>query len=157
MKLFRFLAYCLAFLLGTVFAFRGANSFPAPPPKQYRPQFVVRTAEKAQPPSLPAGNNALVEAGKELFMRNCAMCHNRNMADNLTGPALGGVRQRWSDYPPEDLYGWIRNSQKMISDQHPRAVKLWRDWNQTIMNGFPDLSDEEIDAVLAYIDAVRAW
>ena len=30
------------------------------------------------------------EAGKELFIANCASCHNKNMKDKLTGPALGG-------------------------------------------------------------------
>ena len=46
------------------------------------------------------------------------------MKDDLTGPALGAVEERWADYPEEDLYNWIRNSGAMIADGHPRAVEL---------------------------------
>ena len=41
------------------------------------------------------------EAGKDLFVANCAACHNKNMKDNLTGPALGArlkeLQRRWLD------------------------------------------------------------
>ena len=42
---------------------------------------------------------ATPEAGKSLFKANCAQCHAKNMKSNLTGPALGGVEERWADYP----------------------------------------------------------
>ncbi len=67
---------------------------------------------------------ANIEEGKTLFRNYCASCHNKNMKDDLTGPALGGVEERWADYPPEDLYRWIRNSQAMINEGHPRAVEM---------------------------------
>ena len=91
-----------------------------------------------------------IEAGKTLFKNNCASCHNKNMKDKLTGPALGGTDERWAAYPREDLYSWIRNSQAMISAGHPRAVELWSQWKPTIMTNF-NLSDKEIEDVLAYI------
>lgn len=92
-------------------------------------------------------------AGEALFKAQCAQCHNRNMVDDLTGPALGGVEERWSEYPQEDLYAWIRNSQKMIAAGHPRAVEVWNQWKPTVMNNF-NLTDEEIANTLAYIDGV---
>ena len=52
-----------------------------------------------------------VAEGKTLFKAKCAQCHNKNMRDKLTGPALGGVEERWAEYDREDLYKWIRNSQ----------------------------------------------
>ena len=64
-----------------------------------------------------------IAAGKTLFKNQCASCHNKNMKDKLTGPALGGVQERWAAYPKEDLYSWIRNSQAMINSGHPRAVE----------------------------------
>ena len=91
-----------------------------------------------------------IEAGKTLFKNQCATCHNKNMKDNLTGPALGGVQERWAAYPKEDLYSWIRNSQAMISAGHPRAVELWNQWKPTVMTNF-NLTDQEMDNVLAYI------
>ena len=74
------------------------------------------------------------------------------MVDVLTGPALGNVEENWAVYPREDLYEWIRNSQKMINDGHPRAIELWKDWQPTVMNNF-NLTDEEIEHLLVYIDA----
>ena len=75
------------------------------------------------------------------------------MKDNLTGPALGGVRERWAAYPEADLRAWIRNSQAMISEGHPMASELWTEWGPTVMTSFPALSDEEIDGLLLYIEA----
>lgn len=92
------------------------------------------------------------QKGKELFAANCASCHNKNMKDKLTGPALAGVESRWSKYPKADLYSFIRHSQGMIQKGHPMAKVLWKEWQPTIMNDFGRLSDEEIAALLAYIE-----
>jgi hypothetical protein len=42
----------------------------------------------------------------------------------------------------------------MIKSGDATAVKLYNDWNQTAMNSFPDLSDDDIRGILAYIDTV---
>jgi len=91
--------------------------------------------------------------GKKLFGQ-CAACHNKSMKADLTGPALGGVQERWADYPKEDLYSWIRNSQGLIASGHPEATKLWAKWGPTVMSQFPALSDSDIDDILLYIDNV---
>lgn len=100
------------------------------------------------------GGAVNIDEGKTLFRNYCATCHNKNMKDDLTGPALGGVEERWADYPQEDLYKWIRQSQAMINEGHPRAVELWEEWKPTVMNNFLNLSDSEIDNILAYVEAV---
>jgi len=92
--------------------------------------------------------------GKELFRANCATCHNKNMKQDMTGPALGGVEERWADYPREDLYSWIKASQAMIQSGHPRATELWNQWKPNIMQNFGNLSDTQIDNILAYVDDV---
>src|SRR6056297_3690275 len=95
-----------------------------------------------------------LDAGKSLFRSHCASCPNKNMKDDLTGPALGGTQERWAEYPREDLYTWIRYSQRLISEGHPRANELWDEWKPTVMNNFPNLTDQEIENVLAYIKGV---
>jgi len=95
---------------------------------------------------------ASIEEGKALFRNQCASCHNRNMKDNLTGPALGGTQERWAAYPESDLYRWIRNSPAMISEGHPRATELWNEWKPNVMNTFLNLTDVEIESILLYID-----
>lgn len=104
-----------------------------------------------------AGSAAVVDEtvllGEKLFKKHCNACHNRNMVDDLTGPALKGVSERWADYPRADLYAWIRNSQKMIQEGHPKATVLYKEWNKTVMTSF-DLEDKEIEAVLVYVEAI---
>lgn len=89
--------------------------------------------------------------GKIVWRKNgCAACHNKNMKDNATGPALGGVEARWADYPREDLYAWIRNSQLLVSTGHPRAIEVSEKY-PGVMSNFPDLNDVEIEDLLSYI------
>lgn len=109
-------------------------------------------AEDAGPVFADEAEEASYNTGKELFRLNCAACHNRNMKDNLTGPALAGVQDRWADYPPEDLYKWIRNSQAMIVEGHPRAQEMWDTWKPVVMTPFLTLTDQDIDAILLYIN-----
>ncbi len=104
--------------------------------------------------SLFAQDQAAVEAGKALFKNNCASCHNKNMKDKLTGPALGGIQERWGD--DAALYEWIRNSQGLISKGHPRAVQLFNEWNKVVMTSFPNLKDEDIANIIAYINCTAA-
>ncbi|RLD22034.1 MAG: cytochrome c class I [Bacteroidetes bacterium] len=92
------------------------------------------------------------EEGKTLFRNTCAACHNKNMKADLTGPALGGTEENWADYPREDLYLWIRNSQGMIADGHPKAMELWNKWKPVVMIPNPDMTDEQIESIMLYID-----
>ncbi|MFK8054681.1 MAG: c-type cytochrome [Saprospiraceae bacterium] len=103
----------------------------------------------AQGPYLEGADAA---AGKTLFSNQCASCHNRNMKDKMTGPALGGVEGRWSDYDRSELYTWIRGSQAMIQAGHPRAKELWAEWKPNVMTNFPQLTDVEIESMLLYIN-----
>lgn len=102
--------------------------------------------------STSAAAEPSVEEGKTLFRNICAQCHAKDMKSDLTGPALGGFEDRWSEYPSEDLYRWVRNSQAMIADGHPRATELWEEWKPTVMNPNPDLTDEEIESIFLYIN-----
>ncbi len=106
--------------------------------------------------SVFAQDEAAINAGKALFKTNCASCHNRNMKDDLTGPALGGVEERWADYDQADLYAWIRNSQALIQSGHPRAVEVYNDWNKVPMTAFPNLTDDDVSNILAYINCTYA-
>lgn len=92
------------------------------------------------------------DAGKELFKSYCAACHAKDMRSAATGPALGGSQGRWGD--DAALYAWIRNSQALIATGHPRAVELWNQYKPTVMTAFPNLTDDEIGSMLAYINGV---
>jgi mono/diheme cytochrome c family protein len=98
------------------------------------------------------GNQLNAQDGKALFSQNCASCHAVNK--NLTGPALAGVEDRWPE--KKNLYAWIKNSAAYLKTGDPYAVKLYNDYNKTAMNLFPSLTDQDIDAILAYIKTVPA-
>jgi len=76
------------------------------------------------------------------------------MKSDLTGPALGGMEERWADYPREDLYNWIKNSQAMVASGHPRAVELWNTWKPTLMQTFPNLNNEDIESIILYVNGM---
>ncbi len=90
------------------------------------------------------------DAGKTLFKNYCASCHAKDMRSAATGPALGGAQERWGD--DVALYAWIRNSQKSIADGYPRAVELWNEYKPTVMTAYPDLTDDEIGSILAFVN-----
>ncbi len=93
------------------------------------------------------------KSGEALFKGNCATCHNKNMKADMTGPALGGVEERWEGRE-EVLYNWIRNSGQVIASGDAYAVKLFNDWNKSVMQGFPNLTNENIDDILLYVNNV---
>lgn len=93
---------------------------------------------------------ANAQDGKALFNTNCASCHAPHK--KLTGPALAGVESRWSS--KENLYSWIRNSAAYLKTGDPYAVNLYNEYNKIAMNAFPNLKDEEIAAMLTYINSV---
>ncbi len=100
------------------------------------------------------GQDSLVRIGKQLWRENtCGSCHNNNMQDALIGPALAGVTERWAPYPRSDLYNWVRQSGRLIDDGHPRALQLWQEYGPQAMNDYAHLADEEIVAILSYIEA----
>jgi predicted CXXCH cytochrome family protein len=89
--------------------------------------------------------------GKALFQSNCAACH--NPLKDATGPALKGVDTRVPS--KEWLYNWIHNSSKVIASGDKYATDLYAKWNKTAMTSFPTLSNEEIDAVITYVNSVE--
>ena len=92
--------------------------------------------------------------GKALWNANvCGSCHNKDMKSDATGPALGGVEERWAAEPREHLYEWIQNSQALIgSGKSARALAVWADWKPTQMSSYTGLTGSDIEHLLAYID-----
>jgi cytochrome c2 len=90
--------------------------------------------------------------GKALFQANCASCH--NPIKDATGPALKGVTGRVPN--KEWIYKWIKNSASVIASGDKYANDLYNKWNKTAMTAFPGLSNEEIDAIVKYVDDYQA-
>jgi len=88
--------------------------------------------------------------GEKLFKANCAACHKPDK--DLVGPALKGARARWEGNE-ENLYLWIKNPTKALEIGDPQIQALYDEWFPKAGIMTPQaLSDEEITAVLDYVD-----
>jgi mono/diheme cytochrome c family protein len=123
-----FLALSLTFSLST-FAQEAAAPAAAP-------------ADAAAAPAAGAGDPA---KGKELFNSNCAACHKLDAAS--TGPALRGVADK---HDKQWIYKWVHNSSELIKSGDAQAVKLFAENDKKVMTAFPQLSEADIDNILAF-------
>jgi mono/diheme cytochrome c family protein len=90
--------------------------------------------------------------GQALFKSNCASCH--SPLKDATGPKLQGVD---SKVPSKEwLHKWVRNSAALIASGDKYANDIYNQWGKTAMTAFPNLSDEEIDAIFVYVNSVKA-
>jgi cytochrome c2 len=96
---------------------------------------------------LLVSNTSFAADGEALFKANCANCHYPHK--DFTGPALKG----WKDRQPAGwIYKWVANP---AGTNDPYATALKKIWvpKSNIMSAFAQLKKEEIDAIMAYVDA----
>lgn len=137
----RILLFCLAFSLTfslSSYAQDAAEAAPAAAP-----------AAEAAAPAAPEAGAGDPAKGKELFNSLCAACHKLDAVS--TGPALRGVADK---YDRAWLYKWVKNSSELIKAGDATAVKLFNENDKKVMTPFPQLSDGDIDNILAYTSQV---
>lgn len=88
--------------------------------------------------------------GEALFKAKCNTCH---MVDkNSTGPLLKGVKAKWTDSGEGELiYEWVKNSNRLITGGKSKMALAIKDFSGSEMPP-QQVSNEEIDQILAYID-----
>jgi cytochrome c551/c552/uncharacterized integral membrane protein len=93
-------------------------------------------------------NVSSAQDGKALFQTNCASCH--NPIKDATGPALQGKSK---EVPSREwIYNWVHNSASVIASGDKYANEIYTKWNKTAMTAFPNLTTQEIDAIIKYVD-----
>jgi hypothetical protein len=100
-------------------------------------------------------NRVSGQDGKSLFISRCASCH--QVFKDGTGPKLGGVINL-APYNGDmkKMYYWIRNTGTLVeTDPHYKALLAQF---KSLMPPIPEsaLSNEEIDAIFAYIEQTYA-
>ena len=97
---------------------------------------------------------AQIQLGSQLYAANCASCHGERLqgnpkwnittdedGDNLP-PPLNGTGHTWH-HSPEQLFNIIKY-----------GLKIYNEGYKGKMQGNPDLSDEDVWSILAYIKYV---
>lgn len=85
--------------------------------------------------------------GKELFEAYCGTCH------SFLGHSSGTCC--WSEKYDTELpwlYRWIREGRQMYEAGDPKAVALVEAYSYHVMPEFPQLTDEDIQVILAYLN-----
>ena len=91
-----------------------------------------------------------LELGKTLFKTNCTSCHYLGPEEKkLIGPGLND--HIFEEYSEDWLISWVRNSSEMIESGDELAVKVYEEYNKSVMTAFPHFSDDDIKSILAYI------
>ena len=88
--------------------------------------------------------------GKLLFFSKCASCHILGKA--ATGPDLCRFNERGPWTERENIYQWIRNPMRFM-EKNMYVRELKKDFGGVIMSAFPDLSNEDIDQIINYINS----
>jgi mono/diheme cytochrome c family protein len=126
-------------------AFKFSGLLLSIPPPSEEPEYGCGTVSPVIPEP-PLTGPAI--QGKAIFQDNCASCH--SLKKDLTGPALAGLSKRVPD--KKLLYKWIRNPSGILQSGNVYFNTLKKRFGGFEMTGFPNLSNDEINAVLSYID-----
>jgi len=113
------------------------------------PAAAVAPAAATAAPAVTQGGDPV--KGKEIFNTNCAACH--KLDAKATGPALRGVGAK---YDKAWIYKWVHNSADLIKSGDAAAVKVFEANNKIPMTPFPQLSEADIDNIIAYTMEAKA-
>jgi len=95
---------------------------------------------------LPAFQVKAQPDGEGLFKSQCAQCH--SVGENkVIGPGLKDIHTKKKE---DWLIKWIKNSQEVIKSGDDYGIKIFEEYNKTVMPAFA-LSDEEVVSILTYI------
>ncbi|WP_407402783.1 c-type cytochrome [Chryseobacterium sp.] len=89
--------------------------------------------------------------GEKLFKANCTACH--ALDKQIIGPALGGVVERLKSEQGLDttwLHKWIKDNKALRASGDKYAIEVFEKFNKTEMQQFPNLTDKDVDDILAF-------
>ncbi|WP_256527691.1 PQQ-dependent sugar dehydrogenase [Dyadobacter diqingensis] len=138
----------LIFYFLLAFASCWGNSASAQEPVRRSARRTVQSY-KRKPASATANypDDKFIAKGKILFQKNCSSCH--NFLQRGIGPNLAHVT---AEVSPDWLKKFISNAPARINQGDGRAVRLLEEYKQ-LMPAFPTLTEFELNALLAYLQA----
>ena len=97
--------------------------------------------------TLPLASVLAQKSGEATFKETCTACHTIGKG-KLVGPDLADVQNRHSE---EWIRNFVKSSQTVIKSGDKYADSLFKAYNQMIMPDHPDMTNDQIKSVLAYI------
>jgi len=89
--------------------------------------------------------------GEKLFKANCTACH--ALDKQVIGPPLKGVVERVKTEGGVDrdwLHKWIKDNKALRASGDKYANEIFEKFNKTEMQQFPNLTEKDIDDILAF-------
>lgn len=89
--------------------------------------------------------------GEKLFKANCTACH--ALDKQVVGPPLKGVVERVKTEGGVDkdwLHKWIKDNKALRASGDKYANEIFEKFNKTEMQVFPNLTEKDIDDILAF-------
>lgn len=89
--------------------------------------------------------------GEKLFKANCTACH--ALDKQVVGPPLKGVVERVKTEGGVDrdwLHKWIKDNKALRASGDKYANEIFEKYNKTEMQVFPNLTEKDIDDILAF-------
>lgn len=96
--------------------------------------------------NLISSDTAIIAIGKNSFTKNCSGCH--GFRQNGIGPRLDGITQ---DLTVDWIHHFIKDPKQMIESGDERALVMFKKY-RTMMPLFSSMKDEEINAIIAFIN-----
>lgn len=93
-----------------------------------------------------AKDSATIATGENIFNKNCSGCHNFRL-DGI-GPQLAGITAKVS---PDWIRRFIKEPKQVIESGDEHAKQLFNKY-KTTMPSFTGLKDDELHAVIAFLD-----
>ncbi len=97
--------------------------------------------------AVSSANAQDVAAGGAIFKQKCTACH--AIGKVVVGPDLKGVGERREE---AWLVKWIKNAPALIATGDPVAKEVEK-FSPAAMSAFPELSDDDVKNILAYVKA----
>ncbi|MBC7588541.1 MAG: cytochrome c [Chitinophagaceae bacterium] len=119
--------------------------------------FAFSCNEQPEKPKQPIGTDVLIKIdrahtiGKSLFIENCTVCHKLEQRQ-CGGPDLLTATDRWPD--KKLLREYIKDAESVFKKSE-YARKLRDEYNVLPRHQFPELTDDDVDAIINYLKLRR--
>jgi len=98
-----------------------------------------------------------IKIGKELFRGNCATCHNKNMKQDMTGPALKGAIRRFNNDTIKFTKYLIDQENYLITENDERILLMHDKFMKIKKPKYEELTINDAKSIIKYIEKIYQY